>query len=148
MRRRNMLIFYASMVVAIVSSVLYHVSQKATPIDAHPAVALLVTYALASCLTLLLLLFFPLRGAPLSELHRLNWSTLVLAISIVGLEVGFLLAYRSGWNVGLAAVLVNVAAGLILVPVAIFRFKETLNSVNLAGVLVCLVGLVMINWNR
>ena len=51
-------------------------------------------------------------------MRQLNWASVLLAVSIVGLEVGFLLVYRSGWNIGLAAVLANVAASLILVPVA------------------------------
>ena len=48
----------------------------------------------------------------------------------------------------LPAVLVNVVASLILVPVAIFVFKDKLNWVNIVGILVCLVGLVMLNWKR
>jgi hypothetical protein len=35
-------------------------------------------------------------------------------IAIVGIEFGFLLTYRSGWNQG-SPVLVNVVASLILV---------------------------------
>jgi len=45
-------------------------------------------------------------------------------------------------------VLVNVVASLILVPVAIFLFKEKLSWVNILGILVCLGGLVMLNWKR
>ena len=72
----------------------------------------------------------------------------MLALSLIGLEVGFLLAYRSGWNIGLAAVLVNVAASLILIPIALLVFRDRLSWVNIAGVLVCLIGLVMLNWKR
>ncbi len=36
------------------------------------------------------------------------------------IEFGFLLVYRSGWTLGITAVVVNVAASLILLPVAIF----------------------------
>jgi multidrug transporter EmrE-like cation transporter len=59
-----------------------------------------------------------------------------------------LLVYRAGWNIGIAAVLVNVVASLILVPVAIFLFKEKLSLINIVGILVCLTGLVMLNWKR
>jgi drug/metabolite transporter (DMT)-like permease len=140
--------FYVSILIAVASSSLYHFSQKSTPGNANPAVALLATYVVATGLTLLLLVFIPARGVLLSELGRLNWASYVLALSIVGLEVGFLLVYRSGWNIGLAAVLVNVAASLVLVPVAIFYFKDRLGWINLLGILVCLAGLVMLNWER
>ncbi|MFN8414538.1 MAG: hypothetical protein U0Z26_19320 [Anaerolineales bacterium] len=49
---------------------------------------------------------------------------------------------------GIAAVLVNVVASLILVPVAIFVFKDKISWINIAGILVCLAGLVMLNWKR
>jgi drug/metabolite transporter (DMT)-like permease len=140
--------FYISMLVAVASSSLYHFSQKSTPGNANPAIALLTTYVVAIGLTLLMLFFMPVRGGFLAELGRLNWASYVLALSIVGLEVGFLLVYRSGWNIGLAAVLVNVAASLVLVPVAVFYFKDRLGWINLLGILVCLVGLVMLNWKR
>ena len=141
-------LFYLSIFIAIASSSLYHFSQKSTPGNANPAVALLATYIVATGLTLVLLIFMPAKGGLLAELARLNWASYVLAISIVGLEVGFLLVYRSGWNIGLAAVLVNVAASLVLVPIAVFFFKDRLGWVNLLGVLVCLAGLVMLNWER
>jgi multidrug transporter EmrE-like cation transporter len=43
---------------------------------------------------------------------------------------------------------VNVAASLILVPVALLIFKDRLTWVNIAGILTCLAGLVMLNWRR
>ena len=41
-----------------------------------------------------------------------------------------------------------MAASLVLVPIAVFFFKDRLGWVNLLGVLVCLAGLVMLNWER
>ena len=35
-----------------------------------------------------------------------------------------------------------------LIPIALFVFRDKLSWVNIAGVLVCLVGLVMLNWKR
>ena len=71
-----------------------------------------------------------------------------LAIAVVGIEFGFLLMYRAGWNLGIAAVLVTVIASLILVPVAILAFGDRISWVNVAGIFVCLAGLVMLNWKR
>ena len=146
--KRNMFLFYFSITLAIVSSALYHFSQKGTPADVNPAVAIMVTYAVAFCLTLVLFIFLPSKIGFLAEIRQLNWASYLLAFSIVGLEVGFLLVYRAGWNLGIAAVLVNVAASLILVPIAVFVFRQRLSLVNLIGILVCLAGLVMLNWKR
>jgi drug/metabolite transporter (DMT)-like permease len=147
-RQKNMFLFYFSISLAILSSALYHFSQKATPTDVNPAVAIMVTYAIAFCLTLVLFFFLPAREGILAELHRLNWASVLLAFSIVGLEVGFLLVYRAGWNIGIAAVLVNVVASLLLVPIALLVFRQRLSIVNLIGIAVCLAGLMMLNWKR
>jgi multidrug transporter EmrE-like cation transporter len=107
-----------------------------------------VTYAVALVVTLIGFFFFPAQNGVMAEIKQLNWASIGLAIAIVGIEFGFLLTYRSGWNLGIAAVLVNVVASLILVPVAIFIFKDKISWVNILGILVCLAGLVMLNWKR
>lgn len=144
----NMFLFYFSIVLAILASTLYHFTQKQTPASVNPAVSILVTYIVAGIITLLMFFFFPVREDLFSEIRKLNWASYALAVSIVGIEVGFLLIYRSGWSVGIAAVLVNVAAALALIPVALFFFKDKISLVNILGILVCLVGLIMLNWKR
>ena len=143
-----MFLFYFSISLAIASSAFYHFTAKSTPANVNFTVSLLVTYAVAFVVTLLGFFFFPATNGITTEIRQLNWASIGLAIAIVGIEFGFLFTYRSGWNLGIAAVLVNVVASLILVPVAIFVFKDKLNWVNIAGILVCLAGLVMLNWKR
>ncbi len=143
-----MFLFYFSITLAICSSALYHFTAKSTPSNVNFTVSLLVTYAVAFGVVLLTFIFFPLKNGLVFELKQLNWASIGLAIAIVGIEFGFLLTYRAGWHLGLAAVLVNVIASLILVPVAIFFFKDKISWVNILGILVCLAGLVMLNWKR
>lgn len=143
----SMFLFYFSITLAICSSALYHFVAKSTPANINFTVSLLVTYGVAFLVTLLTFFFFPTKNVA-AEFRNLNWASIGLAIAIVGIEFGFLLTYRAGWNLGIAAVLVNVIASLILVPVAIFVFKDKISWVNIAGILVCLAGLVMLNWKR
>ena len=145
---KSMFLFYFSISLAICSSALYHFTAKSTPSNVNFAVSLLVTYAVAFIVTLLGFFFFPVKNGIMAEIRQLNWASIGLAIAIVGIEFGFLLTYRAGWNLGIAAVLVNVVASLILVPVAIFFFKDKISWINVLGILVCLVGLVMLNWKR
>ena len=144
----NMFLFYFSITLAILCSALYHLTQKLIPANVNPLVSVTVTYLVSLGLCLILLVFLPPDNGLVAAVQQLNWATFLLAFSLVGLEVGFLLVYRSGWQIGLAAVLVNVVASLILVPLAIFIFKDKLSLVNLIGILVCLAGLVMLNWKR
>jgi drug/metabolite transporter (DMT)-like permease len=146
--KKSMFLFYFSITLAICSSALYHFTAKSTPSNVNYTVSLLVTYAVAFAVVLLTFVFFPVKNGLFSELKRLNWASIGLAIAVVGIEFGFLLTYRAGWNLGIAAVLVNVVASLILVPVAIFIFKDKISWINILGILVCLAGLVMLNWKR
>jgi len=143
-----MFLFYFSITLAIASSAFYHFVAKSTPHNVNFTVSLLVTYAVAFIVTLFTFYFFPAPNGVLAEIKNLNWASIALAIAIVGIEFGFLLVYRSGWNLGIAAVLVNVVASLILVPVAILVFKDKLTWINIAGIFVCLIGLLMLNWKK
>ena len=142
-----MFLFYFSIVLAIASSALYHFVAKSTPANVNFTVSLLVTYGVAFVATLFTLVFFPTQNV-MAELKLLNWASFGLAAAVMGIEFGYLLMYRAGWNLGIAAVLVTVLASLILVPVAIFVFKDKISWINISGILVCLLGLVMLNWNR
>ncbi len=143
-----MFLFYFSITLAICSSALYHFAAKSTPSNVNFTVSLLVTYAVAFVVTLFGFIFFPATDGVAVELRKLNWASIGLAIAVVGIEFGFLLVYRSGWNLGIAAVVTNVIASLILVPVAILIFKDKISWINVAGILVCLAGLVMLNRKR
>lgn len=148
MKRKSMFLFYFSITLAILSSALYHFSAKSAPAGINFSMSLLVTYAVAFGITLLTIFFFPAEEGIGAELKKLNWSSFLMALAIVGIEFGFLLVYSSGWNLGIAAILTNAVASLLLVPVAIFVFKDKLSLINIAGIFVCLVGLVMLNWKR
>jgi multidrug transporter EmrE-like cation transporter len=147
-RINPMLLFYFSITLTIFSSALYHFIAKSTPSNVNFTVSLLVTYSVSFIITLFTFFFFPAANGILTEFKQLNWASIGLAIAVVGIEFGFLLTYRAGWNLGIAAVLTNVVASLILLPVAIFLFKDKISWVNVIGIFVCLAGLVMLNWKR
>ena len=143
---RPMFLYYFSVGLAVIANLLYHVSQKLTPGGANPALALSVTYIVSVGVCVVMLwTFFPLKTSLGQAFQQLNWTSLALGVSLVGLELGFLLAYRAGWDISLAAIVVNVAVTLLLIPVGLIFFKEKLSPVNVLGVVVCIVGLVMVN---
>lgn len=144
----NMFLYYFSGGLLVFSTVLYHVTQKMTPQDANPALALTVTYMSSLILCILLFFLFPVSSNLRTAFSQLNWASFGLAFALLGLEVGFLLAYRAGWNISIAAIFVNVAGILLLVPIGLFFFKERLSLINLLGILVCIAGLIMVNWKK
>jgi drug/metabolite transporter (DMT)-like permease len=140
--------FYLSFGIAVFSSILYHIFQKAISPTVNPVISLMVTYLFAFVLSMLLLCIFPLRTSLGGSLQAVNWASIALAVAIVGIEVGFLLAYRAGWNINLAGIATNAAAALLLLPIGMAVFKERPSLINLAGVFVCIIGLVMVNHQR
>src|SRR5262245_5680066 len=140
----SMKLLILSVVVIVASNVLYHVSQKSIPTGAHPLLSVAVTYAAALLVTLLLWPLSP-GGAPkLSGIGQLNWATLGVAVSAVGIEIGFLLAYRAGWNINVGSLVVSVAVALLLIPTGALLFKEQLSAANIAGIVLCLAGLALV----
>jgi len=140
-----MLLFYFSLGLAIVSSVFYHLIQKLIPTSVNPALSLIITYLTAAILSLALIPLYPFKDGLAAALKQLNWTSVGLSFAIIGLEIGFLLAYRAGWNVSVTAVISNVTVALILIPVGLLFFKEKVSWVNLLGIVVCIAGLIMIN---
>ena len=140
--------FWFAILLTIVSNVFYHIFQKITPQDANPVFALAISYLVAGLICMVLLIWFPLEEGMRQSLKQLNWATVGLAFTLVGLELGFLLAYRAGWNISLAGLASNATVSVLLLPDGLMVFKEQLSRVNLAGVAVTIVGLVLMNWGK
>jgi multidrug transporter EmrE-like cation transporter len=137
--------YYISIGLAILCSVLYHIFIKLTPGNVHPVVSLIATYGMAAIICFGLLLLLPLKTRLGQSFKQLNWASYALAAALVGLEMGFLLAYRAGWPISLSAIVVNVAVTVLLMPIGLLLFEEELSFVNVAGILLSIVGLIMMN---
>lgn len=140
--------FWTAILLTIVSNVFYHLFQKVTPQNANPVLSLAVSYLAAALICFALLPVFPLKADLRESLKQLNWASVALAFTLVGLEMGFLLGYRAGWNISLAGLVSNTTVSMLLLPVGLMLFRERLSGVNAVGVVVALLGLVLMNWGR
>lgn len=139
------MMYVGAMGLTIVASLFYHLFQKAIPAQVHPLLGMAVTYAIACALCLVLLPFFPLGTSLRAALGQINWAIVALALAIVGIELGFLLAYRAGWGISVAALVTNVTVTILLVPFGLALFAETLAWTQVVGIAICLLGLVLMN---
>jgi uncharacterized membrane protein len=130
---------------AIACTVAYHIVLKLTPADVNPLLSLLVTYAAVATLFGVLLLAAPGAFEWRQEVRQLNWTTVALAVAIVGLDLGFLLLYRSGYAVSLGALVTQSAAALMLLLVGIAVFRERMSLANAVGLVLCVAGLWLVN---
>lgn len=130
---------------AILSNIFYHICSKSSPESVDPFATLTVTYLVGAVTSLILYYAIGNRGNILSEYKQLNWAPFVLGLVIVGLEVGFIYAYRNGWSVSTASVVQSAFLAVALLFVGYFFFHESLSWNKVVGMVVCLVGLVLIN---
>lgn len=134
-------LYVISIALTIGANVSYHLFQKSISVNAHPMVSLTATYIVSLIVTGLVLPFLNLRGGVMGQLATLNWATFALGLSLLALELGFLLAYRAGWQISIAAVFSNVAVTILLIPIGIIFFKERLNVHNVIGILLAVASL-------
>ena len=136
--------YRAALVMTIFGTVLYHMAQKLTPRTVNPFLSLAVTYlvALVACLTLLA--SYGREGIAQPALQQLNWTSIACGISIFLVEVGVLLAYRADWNLKTLALVSNTSVALLLVPLGVWFFRESLTFRNVIGIALCLCGLLIL----
>jgi uncharacterized membrane protein len=134
-----------SIILIVASNVIYNICQKSTPKNANSFSALFVTYLIATLFTIVFFLLNKTGKSFLSSLKDLNWTSIVLGLSIVGLEFGYLMAYRAGWEISLGSLVANIALALVLIPVGILFYREGFALNKILGAALCLIGLILIN---
>lgn len=129
----------------VASNVLYNICQKVTPQKVNPFSALFLTYLVATVLTALMFPLFKADKGFFQSIKELNWASIALGVSIVGLEFGYLMAYRAGWKISLGSLVANIALAVVLIPIGILFFKEGFGLNKVLGAAFCIIGLILIN---
>lgn len=141
-----MLGYILPIVLIVTSNVFYNISTKSTPSNVNSFASLTVTYLVAAAVSGLLLVCTTAgRDGVLVQFKNINWTSYVLGLSLVGLEFGYIQAYRAGWNISEGSLVANICLAAILVVVGVLFYKEKLTLYQLIGVVLCAVGLVFIN---
>jgi drug/metabolite transporter (DMT)-like permease len=138
------MLFYLPVILMIVGTTTYHIAQKSVPTQVNPVFSLVINYLTALAGTLLLIPLYPARTAGAWSIKGINWASAAVGVSIVGVELAVLLAYRGGWRVSLLSVIGNSASALLLVGIGLLFFHEHLSLRNGTGIALCLVGLALI----
>ena len=129
----------------VLSNTFYQVCAKSVPEGMNPFASLTVTYLVGAAASAVL--YFTLGSGQnlLKEYSRLNWAPFVLGLVIVGLEPGYIYAFKAGWQVSTAQVVQAALLAAVLLLVGRLLYHEPLTWNKLVGVAICIVGLVFIN---
>lgn len=136
---------YWPIALIVLSNVFYNLCSKSTPAAVNPFAALTVTYAIGAAFSGVLFLTLGGGGSLLAQYRQLNWSTFVLGFAIVGLEAGSIYMYKAGWNISTGQLVYSSILAVILILIGYFFYHEAVTPSKLAGILVCMAGLYLIN---
>ena len=141
-----MLAYVWPLALVVLSNVVYQISSKSVSQDIDPFASLTVTYLIGAAVSAVLY-FTVSRGSNLwKEYSQLNWASVILGLAVVGLEAGWIFAYRAGWPVSTGFIVQSAVLAALLLAVGYFLYHEAIPWNRLVGVGICLVGLVFINY--
>jgi uncharacterized membrane protein YdcZ (DUF606 family) len=136
--------FYFPLAMTIFGGVLYHLSQKSIPKTANPLHTLIIAYATGIILLSVFSLFYATENSFLHSFKESNWAVYSVGIGAAFIEIGFLLAYRIGWDISKANVIANIAMAVLLIPIGIILFKEKISISQAIGIGLCMAGLFLV----
>lgn len=111
----------------------------------NPLASLTITYLIGAAASAILYYVLNKNADILAEYSKVNWAPFALGIVIVGLEVGYIYAYKAGWQVSTAQIVQAAVLAVILIFVGYLLYKESVTWNKIVGILVCLGGLGLIN---
>ena len=125
----------------IASQVGYQLAQRAMPASANPFTLIAVAYLLGIVVCALLA---PGVGRPIGFVDvglLKHWPIWGLAASVVGIELGYLLAYRAGWALATTTGIGYTATMILVALIGATCFSEGMSARRAAG-LVMAIGAV------
>lgn len=129
-------------IMIIGGGVLYHICQKATPATLDPFLALCISFGLAAIACFVLFAGREVLSA--TQLHRVNWTSIALALALVTIESGYLIGYRTGLKLNVTSFACNNLIALALLVLGTFLYRESFTLRTGSGMVLCVIGLLLL----
>ena len=129
----------------VFSNVVYQICAKGVPKNMDAMASMTITYLVGAVCSAIMYFVMNKNGNLLQEYMKTNWAPIFLGVSVVGLEVGFIYAYKNGWAVSTASIVQSAFLAVALLFVGALLYHETINVSKIIGVGFCLVGLFFLN---
>lgn len=131
-------------IIALSSMILYHIVLKLTPQDINPLVSLFFAYVVAGIICLGAFFIFSDSNSFASEFKKVNWTSILLGIVLVGIELGLIILYRNGSDISTTSLTLCTMMTVFLLVVGIMFFNESMTFKNILGLVISIVGLWLI----
>lgn len=142
-----MLSYIWPIVLIMVVNIIYQVCAKEVPASMDAFATTTICYAVSTAAVLVCFFIFSGTGIDglIAEYAKVNWAVIMMGVTAVGLELGFVFCYKNGWEVSMAYVVESALLSTMLLFVGYFVFSEGITWNKIGGVIICLAGLVLIN---
>lgn len=132
-------------VLVVFSNIIYQICAKEVPKDMNAMASMTITYFVGAVCSAIMYFVMNKNGNLLQEYMKTNWAPFFLGVSVVGLEVGFIYAYKNGWAVSTASIIQSVFLAVALIIVGAVLYHEAITENKVIGIVICLIGLYFIN---
>ena len=129
----------------VFSNIVYQICAKGIPKDMDAMASMTITYLVGAVCSAIMFFVMNRNGSLLQEYAKINWATIFLGVSVVGLEVGFICAYKNGWPVSTASIVQSAFLSIALLFVGARLYHEPISLSKIIGVGLCLIGLFFLN---
>ena len=100
--------FYIAPTIVLLGAVSFHYFAGRIPTSLNPIVAVTATYVAIAIIAACLIPLFPSSGGLAEQVRHLSWIQIAMAISIILLDIGFILMYRNGWDISTGNLVTSV----------------------------------------
>ena len=135
---------WAPIALVVCSTVIYQLGQRAIPALSNALVATVGAYVVAMSGALALMPFLARGMTAETSWRSLNYGTLLVGLGALGIEIGFLLAYRAGWAISNVSMTANAMVAVALLLIGAIAFREPITAARGAGIALCLAGLWLV----
>ena len=129
----------------VLSNTVYQICAKSIPSNTGPFAPLAITYGVSTVFCIAMHYIMSPKVSIIKEIAAMNWAPYVLGIVIVGLEAGWIYAYRAGWQVSTGFIVQSAILAVVLFFVGFLLYHEPASWNKIVGIAICLIGLGFIN---
>ena len=129
----------------VFSHIVYQICAKRVPKDMDAMASMTITYLVGAVCSAIMYFVMNKNVILLQEYAKMNWAPFFLGVSVVGLEVGFIYAYKNGWAVSTASLVQSAFLAVALIIVGAVLYREAIKANKVIGIVICLIGLYFIN---
>lgn len=129
----------------VVANIVYQICAKSVPKNMDTMASMVITYLVGALCSAIMFFVLNRDASLLQEFSKSNSAPIWLGISVVGLEVGFIYAYKIGWAVSTASIVQSTFLSLALLVVGALLYHEAITLNKIIGITICLIGLYFIS---